>query len=248
MPAKHHLGALYVVDASLCEDRDINPPIPCAVYRDITRHKDSFYGGVKYVLEGEGSFNPSDYDRDYLETIYRRLMKIPLFILETQRCIVRETCKEDLDSFFKIYSDRDVSEYVEPLMERIEEEKYTENYRDLIYEIYGHGIWTVILKETGEIIGRAGLDERADFDTPELGFLIGKKWQGQGLGYEVCSEILKWGASEGMSKIMSLADKANAPSVTLLNKLGFKESEDVKVNDEILTKYTLSLIHPECGL
>ena len=221
-------GTLYVVT-------DPND-IPAAagmgatfVYYSDTTKKDasesSYLDGVKYVLEGEGEFDPEEFDDDFFEIVYRRLKAIPLDIMETERCFIRETWIPDLDSFYEIYSDTSVTKYMEDLMERSEEEKYTENYRDLIYEIYGHGIWTVILKETGEIIGRARLDERAGYDTPELGFLIGTKWQRKGYAEEVCRGILKWAAENDIEKVMSITDPENIPSVNLLKKLGFTKSK-----------------------
>jgi RimJ/RimL family protein N-acetyltransferase len=197
-------------------------------YSDISKKDESessYLDGVKYVLEGEGKFEPEEFDDDFLENVYRRLKHIPLDILETERCLLRETWIPDLDSFYEIYSDASVTKYMEDLMERNEEEKYTENYRDLIYEIYGHGIWTVILKETGEIIGRAGLDERAGYDRPELGFLIGPKWQKKGYAEEVCRGILKWASENDIDEVMSITDPENIPSVNLLKKLGFTRSE-----------------------
>ncbi len=230
-------GTLYVVDEGAFPAYVKTCDVPFAVYRDTLKSSGVYIEGAKYILEGEGDFNPGDFDPEYLENLYRRLNKIPCIILETDRCLVRETCTEDLDSLYDIYSDEGMTDYVEPLMERSEEEKYTEKYRDLIYEIYGHGIWTLVLKETGEIIGRAGLDERAGFDAPELGFLIGRKWQGKGLAYEVCSAILKWGAGEHIEEVMSIVNRSNAPSVNLLSKLGFLESGEAIINGEILTKY-----------
>ena len=180
--------------------------------------------GTKYVLEGEGDFDLDDFDDEFLEEVYRRLNKLPLDILETDRCFLRETWIPDLDSFYEIYSDTSVTKYMEDLMERSEEEKYTENYRDLIYEIYGHGIWTVLLKETGEIIGRAGLDERAGYDRPELGFVIGTKWQKKGYAEEVCRGILNWASENDIEEVMSITEPENIASVNLLKKLGFTES------------------------
>ncbi|MBP1585448.1 MAG: GNAT family N-acetyltransferase, partial [Lachnospiraceae bacterium] len=197
--------------------------------------------GVKYVLEGEGEFDPEYFDEDYLEKIYRRLLRIPWDILETDRCVIRETTVSDLDAFYEIYSDPGITRFMEDLMERSEEEKYTENYRDLIYGIYGHGIWTVILRETGEVIGRAGLDERAGFTTPELGFMIGTKWQRRGLALEVCEGILRWAAEEGMDNVMSLTEKENTASVSLLEKLGFSAEDTVKIAGAELVRYLKTL-------
>ncbi len=201
--------------------------VPFVYYSDISgndKSQSSYLEGVKYVLEGEGGFDSEKFDDDYFEEVYRRLRHIPLDILETERCFLRETWIPDLDSFYGIYSDPSVTRYMEDLLERSEEEKYTENYRDLIYEIYGHGIWTVCLKETGEIIGRAGLDERTGYDRPELGFLIGTKWQRQGLAEEVCRGILKWASENEIGEVMSITEPENIASVNLLTKLGFTKS------------------------
>ena len=238
MPDAAEEGVLYVVPVDVFFREEKYPDIPYVLYRDTLRDGDSFSEGVKYVLEGEGAFDPDDFDDDYLEGIYRRLKKIPWDILETDRCVLRETSVADLDEFYEIYSDPEITQFLEGLMERSEEEKYTENYRDLIYEIYGHGIWTVVLKETGEIIGRAGLDERAGFDMPELGFMIGKKWQRQGLALEVCREILKWAAENEIEEVMSLTESENEASVGLLGKLGFKRVEEVEISGTLLDRYT----------
>lgn len=241
MPLNPEEGTLYVLtpDAFLCEGN--YPDIPYVLYRDTSRDGSLFADGVKYVLEGEGEFDQECFDEDYLEKIYRRLLHIPWDILETDRCVIRETTVSDLDAFYEIYSDPEITRFMEDLMERSEEEKYTESYRDLIYDIYGHGIWTVLLKDTGEVIGRAGLDERAGFDTPELGFMIGRKWQRRGLALEVCEGILHWAAAEGMDTVMSLTEKDNTASVNLLEKLGFSAEDTVKISGTELVRYLKKL-------
>lgn len=216
--------------------------IPFVIYVDtLTYSGSAFFDGAKYILEGEGKFDPENFDPEELEKIYRRLKKIPWDILETDRCVIKETSSDDLDEFYRIYADPDITRFTEDLMERSEEEKYTENYRDLIYEIYGHGIWTVVKKDTGEIIGRAGLDERAGFDTPELGFVIGKPRQNQGYAYEVCSAILAWAAENDIHEIMSLTEKENTKAVNLLKKLGFSEGNPVSIGTSEYVRFVFAV-------
>ena len=231
-PLSAEEGNLYIASPDADLKALSGNGIPFVVYVDTLKRSGSerdFYEGAKYVLEGEGEFDEEDFDRGELEKIYRRLNKIPWDILETDRCVIKETSLDDLDEFYAIYTDPDITRFTEDLMERSEEEKYTENYRDLIYEIYGHGIWTVLEKDTGRIIGRAGLDERAGFDTPELGFVIGKPWQNQGFAYEVCSAILNWAADNDIENVMSLTEKENTAAVKLLEKLGFSAENTVNI-------------------
>ncbi len=235
-------GILYIASPDTDLMALAESGVPFVVYVDTLEYSGStFFDGAKYVLEGEGEFDPEDYDPEELEKIYRRLNKIPWDILETDRCVIKETSLDDLDEFYSIYADPDITRFTEDLMERSKEEKYTENYRDLIYEIYGHGIWTIIKKDTNEIIGRAGLDERAGFNTPELGFVIGKPWQKQGFAYEVCSAILSWAAENDITEIMSLTDKENAEAVKLLKKLGFSEGNPVSIGTSEYAKFNFAV-------
>lgn len=235
-------GILYIASPDTDLKALAERGVPFVVYVDTLYYSGStFFDGAKYVLEGEGAFDPEDFDPEELEEIYRRLKKIPWDILETDRCVIKETSLGDLDEFYLIYAAPDITRFTEDLMERSEEEKYTENYRDLIYEIYGHGIWTVLKKDTNEIIGRAGLDERAGFDTPELGFVIGKPWQKQGYAYEVCNAILSWAAENDITEIMSLTEKENAEAVKLLKKLGFSEGNSLSIGTSEYVRFNFAV-------
>lgn len=182
------------------------------------RNKEDSFGKVRFLVEGA-----EDIAADYLERVYRRYMGLPWEILETKHCILRETTEEDLDAFYGIYADPAVTRYMENLYEDREKERaYIAQYRENMYGFYGFGIWTVLSKETGEIIGRAGLDMRAGFEEPELGFLIGVPWQGRGLAEEVCQGILFYArAALEFTHVQAMTEPENEVSLMLLNKLGF---------------------------
>lgn len=181
-------------------------------------NKEDSFGKVRFLVEGA-----EDITADYLERVYRRYVNLPWGILETERCILRETTEEDLDAFYGIYAEPAVTRYMENLYEDREKERaYIAEYRKNMYGFYGFGIWTVLLKETGEIIGRAGLDMRAGFEEPELGFLIGVPWQGRGLAEEVCKGVLFYAkAALEFTHVQAMAEPENEVSLILLYKLGF---------------------------
>lgn len=182
------------------------------------RNRQESFGGVQFLVEGA-----EDITADYLERVYRRCEGLPWEIMETKRCILRETTEEDLDAFYRIYAEPSITRYMENLFEDREKERaYIAQYRENIYGFYGFGIWTVLLKETGEIIGRAGLDMRAGFEEPELGFLIGVPWQGRGLAKEVCEAILFYAkAALEFTQVQAMVEPENDVSFMLLDKLGF---------------------------
>lgn len=182
---------------------------------------DSF-GEISFALEGV--FNPG---LDYCQKVYERCHGIPWTILETERCILREIKVEDLERLYEIYEEPSITRYMEPLYEKREEERrYTEAYIQNMYGFYGYGIWIVEEKETGRIIGRAGLENREDGEI-ELGYMVAKEAQGKGIAYEVCRAILTYAEENlGMEQIACYVRTGNEASVRLCGKLGFHWEEE----------------------
>ena len=166
--------------------------------------------------------NAAECELAFFEGVLKRFLGLPWDILETDRCLVRETSVEDVDAFYELYSDKEITEYMEPLFEdRDEEIEYTKSYIKNVYEFYGFGMWTVLDKTTGEVIGRAGVSYRDGYELPELGFMIGKKYQRQGLAYEVCSAILKYVRDNyAIDEVLIFIESQNTPSILLAKKLG----------------------------
>lgn len=203
---------------------------------------------VAAVLSGEGKDFPGisyavtdieDLDERYLEQIWQRYRGIPWKICETERCIVRETVPEDVESFYGIYRDKEITRYMENLFDdREKERQYIRDYIEKVYGFYGFGMWTVCLKETGEVIGRAGLSMREEFEEPELGYVIGKKWQRQGLAEEACREILAYGREElGFERVRALMHPENTASERLCRKLGFCYKEKRTLDGILYNSY-----------
>lgn len=184
-----------------------------------------------------------DMDYESLDMAYRRLAGLPWEIVRTKRCIVRETTVEDVDAFYQIYQEPDITIYMEDLYaDRNEEIAYVQEYIKKVYHFYGYGMWTVLEKQSGQVIGRAGVSWREGFDLPELGFVIGVPWQRQGYAYEVCSAILAYaGDVLGMKRVQALVMRENEKSGKLCEKLGFVCKDEVCVEGIIYDKYEKQL-------
>jgi RimJ/RimL family protein N-acetyltransferase len=176
--------------------------------------------GISYVTE-----DTENLDDAYLRLVYCRFHGIPQKICETQRLIVREMSVQDLPALYEIYRGSVLS-YVEPLYDYEAEKEFTEAYIENMYGFYGYGLWMVVRKSDGKIIGRAGFSNRiVDGENEiELGYLIGEAYQGQGYAYECCREILKKGFGLTQStRIIACIDRKNVPSIRLAQKLGFQK-------------------------
>lgn len=163
------------------------------------------------------------------DEVYRRLAGLPWDILETERLKVRESTVSDVEDFYRIYEEPSITYYMEDLFHDPDEERaYMESYIRQVYGFYGFGMWTVLLKETGEMIGRAGLSVREGYELPELGFVIAVPFQGKGYAFEVCRAVLDYAKEELLfDRVQALVQEQNVPSRRLLAKLGFMYERNV---------------------
>lgn len=197
-------------------------------------NKGADFADIPYAVEGfEGV------DVAFLDEIYRRFKGIPWTILETKRLLVRETTEEDLDALYEVYADPSISLYTENLYEdRDEERAYIRDYIKHVYTFCGYGIWSVIHKESGKLIGRAGLACRERYETPELGYVIGVPYQKQGYATEVCRAILEYADERlGFPEIRAVFEPENLASAKLCEKLGFIEEGQVQLDGKNMLQY-----------
>lgn len=177
----------------------------------------------------------------FLERVYQRYHHLPWTVIETKRCFLREITLGDLDDLYRLYEPEEMTRYMDGLYEnRQKEEEYTKAYIEHMYRFYGYGLWLVVEKETGEIIGRAGLGhlEVEEEVQLELGYLIGRNKQRQGYAFEVCQGILDYAKeATDFGSIHCLIQKENFASVCLAEKLGFRWEKSVACNGKEMQRY-----------
>lgn len=198
--------------------------IPYVVFFNERNRREVFPDGA-FCVE-----NPDGMDAGYLERVYRRFKGLPWEIAETKRLKIREITVEDVPRLYELYKDSSVARYMEPLFpEQAQEAEYIRQYIKNIYGFYGYGIWAIEEKESGKLIGRAGLENKEGFEGLELGFMLGVEYQHKGYAYEACSAVLEYGISElGQKEYCALVNAENSPSIRLCERLGFKKGGNVR--------------------
>lgn len=193
-------------------------------------NRQSKFPQAKYVFD-----DIDQVDMDSFVKAYQRCAGEPWEILRTQRLIIRETTLEDVDEFYKIYSDPEMTLYMEGLFDDPNDEKnYQRDYIEKVYSIMGFGVWTLQRISDGQIIGRAGYSARNGFEEIELGFLVGKKYQRQGYCMEACRAILDYGRDVlQFDKVQTLVKAENEVSIHICEKLGFSKTNEVDVEENI---------------
>lgn len=180
-------------------------------------------------------------DFKFLERIYQRHYRIPWKILETERLFVRELELSDMDALFELYSYEGMTEYMEDLYSYEEEYEYQKSYIEHMYRFFGYGMWLVFEKESGKLIGRAGIEHREELQGElELGYAIGTPYWGRSYATEVCQGILGYVREElGFPSVCALVEPENAVSVHLAEKLGFHLEEELCLDGVKYKKYRI---------
>ena len=114
-------------------------------------------------------------------------------VIETERLILREFTPEDFSALFEILSDPETMQhYPQPF--DAERTKGWIKWNLQNYKEFGFGLWAVVLRETGELIGDCGLTlQMIDGDLlPEIGYHIHKKHWRKGFGSEAARAVRDW--------------------------------------------------------
>jgi [ribosomal protein S5]-alanine N-acetyltransferase len=103
--------------------------------------------------------------------------------------------------------------------------------------LLGWGVWFVIEKETGRIIGDIGFKGKPVDQTVEIGYGIIPSAQGRGYATEGVNKIIEWALSTNLaSHVVAECINDNIASVKVLEKLGFERTG----TNENMLKWKLS--------
>ncbi len=144
-------------------------------------------------------------------------------IIETPRLLLYEMAVEDAENFFALNNDPKVMQYTgEGAFENVEAARQlVRNYTQ--YKKYGYGRWTVRLKETNEFLGWCGLKFNEDIEEVDIGYRLLKKHWNKGYATEASQASLDFGFEKfGIKRIIGRADKRNAASIRVFEKLGLQ--------------------------
>ena len=178
-------------------------------------------------------------DGVFLQRVYERHHHIPWTILETPRCVVKEFSMEYLDALFELYAGKGMTDYMEPLYPYEEEREYQQAYIEQMYRFYGYGMWLVFEKQTGKLIGRAGVERREELNGEmELGYAIRTSCQNMGYAYEVCRAMIAYVQEVIQEPLLHcLIQKGNDKSEGLARKLGFQFHEEREQNGVLMSDF-----------
>ena len=153
-----------------------------------------------------------------------------MIVFETKRLLLREMTQNDFNDLCEVFCDKDLMCYY-PYEFDENKVKYWIDYNIKRYEIFGIGLWSVVLKETGEVIGDCGITmQNIDgFICPEIGYHIKRKYQRCGYAKEAAGNCRDWVFDNTIFlKVFSYMRKDNIPSRKTAESIGMKFLKEYK--------------------
>jgi RimJ/RimL family protein N-acetyltransferase len=130
----------------------------------------------------------------------------------------------DLDFMAEMQADPEVMRFYPAVLTRDEAVDSIE--RNLArYREFGYGLWLVILKETGQPIGRTGLIRQVVDGQPEdeIGYMLHRPYWRQGFAIEAASGVRDYAIRQlGKRRLISLVRPINIPSLRTALANGMK--------------------------
>ena len=149
-------------------------------------------------------------------------------MIETERLLLREMTDGDFDALHEIFSDPETMQHYPAPFDAERTRKWIAWNQDN-YQRYGFGLWAVVLKESGELIGDCGITmQNIDGEMlPEIGYHIHKKFWRKGFGKEAARAVRDWAfESTGYNVLYSYMKYTNVASYSTAIANGMKKVKE----------------------
>ncbi len=159
----------------------------------------------------------------------------PVHNMETERLTLRGWRDDDLDALAAMNADPEVMRYILDGSVR-SREKSAEGLQKMMrhWPEHGFGLFAVEVRETGALIGWAGLAV-PDFlpevlPAVEIGWRLNRQSWGHGYATEAAAAALRFGFEEaGLDRIISIRHPENTRSARVMEKLGLTYAYDTVI-------------------
>ena len=143
-------------------------------------------------------------------------------ILETERLLLREMTQDDLPALQGILQDEETMYAYNGAFDEAETQAWLDRQLSR-YAQYGFGLWAVVLKESGGMIGQCGLTMqpwRGD-EVLEVGYLFNRAFWHHGYATEAARRCMEYAFDRlGAREVCSIIRETNLPSRRVAERNG----------------------------
>ena len=151
--------------------------------------------------------------------------------IETQRLILRPPNGDDFEAWAAFQTDEATMAYIGGVKSR------AESWRVLCamggaWRVRGYAMFSLILKDSGQWIGRIGPWYPEGWPGTEVGWAVAPEYAGKGYALEAMTAAQDWLDEKFTpAKTVCIISPENAPSIALAEKLGFRATGEALYNE-----------------
>lgn len=233
-PPDPDLIVLCDTDEGIRRAKEKNLPVIAITHSD--NRQESLLGAA-YLVTAVEALTP-----DFLNVVLARHRGLPLPVIETGRCSLRELSRDDLPFLLRLQeenADNPSGSFFPPGCG--DPQDYLEKYINYQYPFFGFGIYLVLDKESRQPVGIAGYSFHEEVpgvrlhryqdgqlipfhieendSVVEIGYCISRDQQGIGLASEILPPLISYGTDRfGFDRILAVTERTNTPSIRLAEK------------------------------
>ena len=153
-------------------------------------------------------------------------MALPINSVETARLLLRVPELSDTEALMGIFWDPEVVEQKKVTLREPpgDLDLAVKNTRDMIrqWELRGYGLWAVIEKATGQVIGVVGFyHPQGPWPGVDLGWVLHRSRWGHGFATEAAAAALEWAwKNTRIDRVVSLIAPDDSRSIRIATKIG----------------------------
>ena len=166
--------------------------------------------------------------------MYRRDVKtynVRMDPLETERLTLRQWITADFDAYAEMCADPAVMRFLSPRRPLSRFEAW-QSFASLVghWQLRGFGMFAVVERETGTLVGRIGPWQPESWPEFEVGWTLHPSHWGKGYATEAVRAALRYSFVDvGRPHVISIIDPDNINSIRVAERVGEKLEGDVTI-------------------
>ena len=152
-------------------------------------------------------------------------------ILETERLLIRKwDLGNDLEDAYAIYGDAETMRFIPGGVKDREQVRASVERMIQGDKRNGFGIWPVVLKADGRVIGACGVFYIPEHEPDvEIAWVLSKDYRGRGYATEAARAVAEYALTEYRLRVLyAIIHEENTPSIRLADRLGMKPSGTIQ--------------------
>jgi len=168
-----------------------------------------------------------------------------MIVVETPRLRLRHFHIVDGEAMDQVFGDAEVMRFGSGTRDPDWVRQWLRGCLEDYHAKWGFGLWAVVEKRSGTVIGFCGLSRFADVGgqaETEIGYRLARRFWGHGYATEAASAVRDYGfGTLNLSRMISIIDPRNAASLNVARKVGMTQEKEVIFHEILVHVYAIGV-------